>query len=324
MTTDTGGKMERLCAWVESRLGERPRALEAMAGGAGARRYWRALCSDGRSAVVMHAVPEDPAILPPALRAPGEGLPFVRVTRLLAGHAIPVPEIYAVCEPERWVLLEDLGDTRLCDLGREERDARHEEAIDLLARVHALPPGEGFPFDRSFDEEWIRFELDHFAASLPERAAEAARRALDDLARAIAAMPRGLALRDYQSQNLMIDARGRLRVLDYQDALLAPPELDLAALLWDSYVEIAPARREALLARYARAAGRAPDPERFALVSLQRKLKDLGRFRWLSRAKGERWEAAECAAGQAVGALLAAVGRGRPELAGPLAETLRA
>ncbi len=197
-----------------------------------------------------------------------------------------MPRIHAVEERDRWVLLEDLGDVHLLDLPAPDRSARLREAIDLLARVHAIPREDALPFRREFDEAWVRFELRTFA----EHGVDARWHAdlapeLDRLSRAIAALPRVLCLRDFQSQNLMIDRAGRLRLLDYQDALLAPAELDLAALLFDSYLELADAERAELLARYWSARAKAPDATAFALLTVQRKCKDYGRFRFMTQVK---------------------------------------
>src|SRR5262245_125158 len=280
--------MERARAWLESARKRALAELAALPGGAGARRYYRARFADGSTAVLMHALPEDTAILPPQLRATAGDIPFLEVTAFLARHGLPVPEIYAVERAERWVLLEDLGDVHLLDLDPRARAQRTAEAIDLLARVHALPREDALPFRRAFDAEWARFELRTFvehgvaAALRGEIASE-----LDALARAAAALPRVLALRDVQSQNLMVDPRGRLRVIDYQDALLAPAELDLAALLHDSYVKVTEAERAAHAARYWRARGAAADPAAFALMVVQRKCKDFGRYRMLVERKGD-------------------------------------
>jgi aminoglycoside/choline kinase family phosphotransferase len=280
--------MERARAWVETARGRALAELAPIPGGGGARRYYRARFADATSAILMHAVAEDPAILPPALRDAGDSIPFLEVSEFLARHAVPVPEIYAVLQRERWVLLEDLGDVRLLDLPKPELAARLREAIDLLARVHSLAREDALPFRREFDAEWVRFELRTFAEhGLPERFHRALGPELDALSRAVAALPRVLSLRDYQSQNLMIDPRGRLRVLDYQDALCAPPELDLAALVHDSYLEGEPSGRSELVSRYWRARGGRSDPSAFALLVVQRKCKDYGRYRMLVERKGE-------------------------------------
>jgi aminoglycoside/choline kinase family phosphotransferase len=118
------------------------------------------------------------------------------------------------------------------------------------------------------------------------------------LARGIAAGPRVFVHRDYQSRNLMVrrdtpQANGAWRSLcwiDFQDALLGPRVYDLVALLNDSYQTFDRAFVEARLEEYARAmglppSGRAQVIREFDRVTVQRKLKDAGRFVFLDRVK---------------------------------------
>jgi N-acetylmuramate 1-kinase len=278
-------------AWLERQRGPLV-SLDAMQGGAGARRYWRARFRDGESAVFMLARAEDPRILPPAMRGLVPDQTFLEVRELLERSAIPVPAVYAAEPSGPWILLEDLGDIRLCDLPAGERAERHREAIDLLSRIHALEPAPGaplaLPFRRCFDAEWVGFELALFQNQpmKPETRAALAE-GFRALAGHIAAMPRVLCVRDYQSQNLMVDGQGRLRLLDFQDAFLAPAALDLAALLHDSYVEIDVPQQRALLARYAERSGAPVDAAAFAALTVQRKCKDFSRYRLQVYEKGD-------------------------------------
>jgi aminoglycoside/choline kinase family phosphotransferase len=275
--------------------------------------------------MLMHALPERPEIVPPGLRDPGSVIPFVAISDYLGRHGIPVPEIYAVETDERWVLLEDLGDLHVRDLDEPSRSERLEEAVRLLARVHELPPEDELPFRREFDATWIRFELQTFANDgLPSRAPRAALEAeLERLVDAVSQLPRRLCLRDYQSENLMIDATGRLRVIDYQDALLAPVELDLAALLFDSYLDIAAPERERLLDAYARSRGEPLNPTALSLLVVQRKCKDFGRFRYMMKREGEaRWKLPRERARAAVLGALPGLPAGFEELAQLLSDTL--
>ena len=262
--------------------------FEPLPGGAGARRYWRCTTASGARSVLMHALPEDARILPPALRSEADTLPFVEVGAFLAAAGFPVPAVLAVDRGERRVLLEDLGDTHLCDLEAVPLRERLFEAMALLARVHAVPRSAALPFQRRFDADWVRFELGTFVEhGVPAAARAAVEGELDGLVEAVAALPRVLSLRDFQSQNLMVDREGALRIIDYQDALLAPRELDLAALLHDSYLEIDDDLREGLLAHYEREARTSIDPGALALLVVQRKCKDLGRFRYLVEVAGD-------------------------------------
>ena len=88
---------------------------------------------------------------------------------------------------------------------------------------------------------------------------------------------------------------GRLRILDFQDALLAPDAYDLASLVTDrTTAELVPPALEASLTErfvHGRAAARVPvDPgfaERYRRCALQRALKVIGRFYFLERVKGK-------------------------------------
>ena len=234
----------------------------------------------------MQCAAEDPRILPPTLRNVGDvplhRSPFVEITRLLEDEGLPVPRILGIEEERGWLLLEDVGDCHLLDLAPEERLARYSELMPLVARLHAIAPRDAWPFRRRFDAEWVGFELNLFLELVPKgRVRQVTREAFAELAREVAGRPQVLCLRDLQSQNVLVDAQGTLKLIDYQDALLAPPALDLAALLCDSYVELARADRERLLGEYAEARGAACGAAEFALLTVQRKCKDFSRFRRL-------------------------------------------
>ena len=83
----------------------------------------------------------------------------------------------------------------------------------------------------------------------------------------------------------------RIVWIDFQDALLGPRVYDLVALLNDSYQEFDRAFVEARLADFAKASGLGEDSHRslieeFDVVTVQRKLKDAGRFVFIDRQKG--------------------------------------
>ena len=91
----------------------------------------------------------------------------------------------------------------------------------------------------------------------------------------------------------MVLPGGAQAVIDFQDALLGPRQYDLVALLRDSYVELEPGLVEAMLRRYLdrfhEAGGPrfeyAPFRAVFDLLTVQRKLKDAGRFVFIDRVK---------------------------------------
>jgi aminoglycoside/choline kinase family phosphotransferase len=205
------------------------------------------------------------------------------------------------------MVLEDLGDemleTRL--LAGDAPAPLYERAIDQLARLRAhaeARPGGCVAFTRSFDADLYRWELEHFVewgleawkgARLSPAERAVCDGAFDRIARALEAEPKGFTHRDYQSRNLMVLPSGEQAVIDFQDALLGPRQYDLVALLRDSYVELEPALVEAMLRRYldrleAEGGPRlayGPFRELFDLLTVQRKLKDAGRFVFIDRVR---------------------------------------
>ncbi len=279
--------------------------VRRLAGHASLRSYWR-VGAPPDSLVVM--------VLPPGAKpeevtkgGPPAVDPFVDVQRYLAGIGVRVPAILGFEEAAGLMVLEDLGDvmleTRL--LAGDAPRPLYERAIDQLARLRAhaeARPGGCIAFTRAFDRELYRWELDHFLEwgleawkggrlTPPER--KVVDGAFDAIAAALDAEPKGFTHRDYQSRNLMILPSGEQAVIDFQDALLGPRQYDLVALLRDSYVVLEAPLVDAMLARYlerlAAEGGPRLDPARFRevfdLLTVQRKLKDAGRFVFIDRVK---------------------------------------
>jgi aminoglycoside/choline kinase family phosphotransferase len=289
--------------------GQAPVAWEAMPGGASTRRYFRVRLPH-TTAVAMF-VPDGSK---PEEVARGETVatrwPFLELRDLLAERGVDVPLLYGEETARGWVLLEDLGDDTLAAFlaaRPERRTPLYVRAVTDLARaqaaLEALPAG-CVVAGRAFDEELLSWEIHHFR----EWALEARGIALPDedralygaiaerLARRIAAWPRAFVHRDYQSRNLMVRAGyapqsgESLCWIDFQDALLGPRVYDLVALLNDSYQVFDRAFVDARLDDYARvrgvgAAERAAIGREFDLVTVQRKLKDAGRFVFIDRVK---------------------------------------
>ena len=116
----------------------------------------------------------------------------------------------------------------------------------------------------------------------------------DEICRALDALPRGFTHRDYQSRNLMLLPGDDLVVIDFQDALQGPRQYDLVALLRDSYVELPIDFVERMVRRYLARLVEEGGPRLdegafladFHLLTVQRKLKDAGRFVFIDRVKG--------------------------------------
>jgi len=240
--------------------------------------------------------------------------PFVDVQGFLRRLGIRVPEILAFFQgdPEgALMVLEDLGDemleTRLA--AGEPRGPLYQRAIDRLAALRAAAErssAAGDPrcvaFTRAFDADLFLWELHHFrewlleawkGAALPAEERAEVDREFEGIARALDAEPKGFTHRDYQSRNLMVLPDGEQAVIDFQDALLGPRQYDLVALLRDSYVKLDAPFVEAMLRRWLEGFAAAGGPRlayepfraTFDLLTVQRKLKDAGRFVFIDRVK---------------------------------------
>lgn len=286
-------------------------ALEAMPGGASTRRYFRLTLPEGKTAVAMF-VPEGGKPEEVQKAHDGARWPFLEVRDLLAEHGIDVPNVLAEDTAHGWLLIEDLGDETLANWllkNPNDRESLYRKAVRDLARAQnelaTLPTGSVVA-SRTFDFELLRWEIEHFREwgldardkPLCPSDLDTWARLADRLARRVAELPSGFVHRDYQSRNIMVVPGAhepRLVWIDFQDALLGPRVYDLVALLNDSYQEFDRSFVEARLEDYANAAAlsrgfskesRARLLDEFDLVTVQRKLKDAGRFVFIDRQKG--------------------------------------
>jgi N-acetylmuramate 1-kinase len=306
MARDYGRLLDRALAALEGGDGDGV-GLERLPGDASTRSYVR-LLERGEAPVMLMRLADDP--LKSEEVVDGERprtMPFLEVSAYLSAGGIPVPEVLLADLPRRSVLLEDLGDVtveRALATGGDKA-ALYGSAVELMADLQAWaarsPDAGCIAFRRRFGEGLLRWELEHFDEWLLRawtgKEPSAAERAVldafyDEVVRRLVALPTGFVHRDFQSRNLMVQG-GRLRLIDFQDALVGPYVYDLVALLRDSYVSFTDGEAAAIrrLYREARGArglwvpGEAEMEAAFFLQGLQRKLKDAGRFVYIDRVK---------------------------------------
>jgi aminoglycoside/choline kinase family phosphotransferase len=292
--------------------------VAALAGDASTRRYLRAWLSGANappSVVVMLLADRGIAMSSEELavfkNAPTE-LPYVNVHRFLVRLGVAVPELYLDASTEGVLLLEDIGDVALWDAVQGQPDDvvcdLYQRAIDQLLRIEldgtAQRDESCVAFQQAFDERLFLYEFGHFIEyGLTKRGHAPADRDLrvmhehfGRMARFLDGQPRVLNHRDFHSWNLHVQD-GRIRVIDFQDALLAAAPYDLATLLGDRDTPnvVRPAIERRLLDYYRQqwgARGGAPLTEGqlwdvYASCALQKAFKVVGRFHYLHIAKGK-------------------------------------
>jgi aminoglycoside/choline kinase family phosphotransferase len=296
---------DQLQAAYTSATGKPAGPVTRLPGGAGNRIYWRVEDVAAQHTAVVMELPADPLRSEEASKQPGAEaaaeLPFLNVHRYLQGIGVRVPRIYLDDHQRGFVVLEDLSDRTLeAALDGGDRRAIYSDAIDQLARLRAgaeaRPDPSCLAWSRGFDFDLYQWEFEHFleygmfarGSTATDAELQELRVAFAKVSRELAAAPRSFTHRDYQSRNIMVLRSGEQVVIDFQDALQGPRQYDLVCLLRDSYVELDRPLIDQMLARYCAALGIA-DVEGFAaffdLLTVQRKLKDAGRFVFIDQVK---------------------------------------
>jgi aminoglycoside/choline kinase family phosphotransferase len=296
------------------------RSLAPLAGDASSRRYYRAHLQgigDPQSMIVMELPAESGLPLSSEELAifkdgPKE-LPFLNLHRFLASIGVKVPRLYGHWERDGLLFLEDLGDTPLWDrvqgLAETEVTTWYRKAIDALLHLQlrgTQARDEGcIAFQQRFDAKLYLWEFEHFiewgllkrpGATVYESAVEQLRRTFAEIAALLDRQPTYLNHRDYHSWNLMVHQE-TIRIIDFQDALLAPAQYDLASLLNDRITDqVIKPEIEAQLVRYyferkceleKRQSDFAEFQDVYRLSAIQRDLKVVGRFYYLDLVKGK-------------------------------------
>ena len=295
-------------------------SLSALAGDASSRRYYRAQLtgSGAPPSVIIMQLPsgsslplssEELAIFKQPLRE----LPFVNLQRFLSRIGANVPALYGHWEDEGILILEDLGDSALWDRVQSVPESEilhwYQKAIDqlLLLQIRGTKQHDDncIAFHQRFDFRLYMWEFDHFLEYGLEKRSELriAPAVTDQLRQIFSCMaarldrePTCLNHRDYHSWNLMVH-HDRVVLIDFQDALLAPAQYDLASLLNDRITDsiIKPHLEARLLEYYRQKSAEQGKPvtdkdqflEIYLLSAVQRDLKVVGRFYYLDLVKGK-------------------------------------
>jgi aminoglycoside/choline kinase family phosphotransferase len=271
-------------------------AVVPLTGDASDRRYFRVLVKDATPIVLaLHAGPIEYA-----------KMPFVAIAKLFSEVPLPVPRILHHSDALGILGLEDLGDVTLqAHLGAAEsaeHAALYRQAVGFIARLqergYELESEEYPPYRIAFDVDKLTWELEFFVkhylhaykgATLSGAQRDALRQEWSSIVEELAAEPRVLCHRDYHSRNLMLHG-GSLYIIDFQDARMGPDTYDLASLLRDSYVDLSPPQVDGLIAYFlAHKSGTGGDEQefrrRFDLMAVQRNLKALGTFGYMTTSR---------------------------------------
>jgi N-acetylmuramate 1-kinase len=321
-------KDRRIAEWTREAIAERwpgaaADAMTKLRGDVSMRRFWRVAIENSAeapaSAVVVDLGPEDLPLYARALKIYPEPLPeppWINLHRFLTGLGAPVPALYEWSARDRLLLVEDVGSLSLFEAARANPSKAadlYREAVRELMRFHidgtAKVDAGCFAFHLAYDATLFAWEMRRFvefglaavAPRVDERAIEAD---LASLAHQLGALPRVFSHRDFHGNNIFLQGAieaPAVRIIDFQDALMAPAAQDLAVLLTtrDTDFLISPAMEDRLLDFYFAGLirrglptmNRADFLTSYSMCVLQHALKCIGLFVFLER-EGKREYAA--------------------------------
>lgn len=255
------------------------------------RRYFRLKASDGRTAILMEAVPDGSAYV-----TPGHNMKdFIRISTYLRGLGLSAPEIFESDLEEGYLLLDDFGSTSFkiaLDNGtnREELYALATDVLKFL-RENAKAGDIVLPeYYASHVHTGRRRLVDWFMPAQrgmlnADGLVEEYLGVWDAIEKSLPPVPQGFLHIDYHFENLMwMPARSgydRCGILDFQGAMTGPVPYDLANLLEDARVDVPADLRDAMLDRFC--AGMKPDEEQnfrnwYRVLATQFHCRVLGQF----------------------------------------------
>jgi aminoglycoside/choline kinase family phosphotransferase len=230
---------------------------------------------------------------------------YVEIAEFLAANGIRAPKIYFHDPAEGLIWIEDLGERDLWSYRAESwlvRRAFYESALEEVAKLHRVPAAESKEIRRDLPAQFDaalylweqRYFFDtclgrYFAVEQKRLQTLAGLPALAQIAERLAAFPRVLVHRDFQSQNIIIRHR-QAYLIDFQGMRPGLAEYDLASMLYDPYVRLSAEERGELLDFY-RASARVKDAqfaEKVRLCAMQRLMQALGAYGFLGLVKGNR------------------------------------
>lgn len=236
---------------------------------------------------------------------------FASVTDFLNRLGIPAPRILERRIDLNLLWVEDLGTIDLENLAGTDwptsRLPAYQSALRAIFPLHRLTENaapDGLPeLEKPFDASLYEWEQNYFLTHFVERffsrekaellRHDPARSAFAELRDELAALPRALVHRDFQSTNVMLRDGGSY-LIDYQGLRWGLPEYDLASMIYDPYSEFTPEETEDLIAFYFSLKMNAGDTEsraefekRLIQCAMQRLMQALGAYGFLSQVKGK-------------------------------------
>ena len=209
----------------------------------------------------------------------GENAKYAGHAKWLKARGVPVPEVLADLPEQKTTVMAWGGSERKMSL---EEYVKVVEALERFNRLGDAAVADGLRLEPPFDAALYRWERDLFSeyclgASFHLEMSDAVRTELENVAALLEREPKALVHRDFQSTNVLWK-NGELTFIDFQGMRLGPAAYDLASLVYDPYVTFTEGERRALVALYAKTAGRPELEKVLPYAAVQRLVQCLGAY----------------------------------------------
>ena len=234
----------------------------------GARGSDRVFFKSGRGIVILHDDSKR-----------GENAKYVGHAKWLKAKGVPVPEVVADLPAWQTTVMSWAGVEKKMSLAERVKVV---EALEKFNRLGADAVADGLDLEAPFDAALYAWERGLFAehclgATFRRELPEAVRAELERVAAVLEKEPKALVHRDFQSTNVLWK-NGAFSFIDFQGMRLGPAAYDLASFVYDPYAKFTDDERRALVAVYAKAAGRPELAAVLPFAAVQRLVQCLGAY----------------------------------------------
>ena len=211
----------------------------------------------------------------------------VQINEYLTYHKLlsdlDIPRIIEIHDD--YLLLEDLGSDRLEVI----EDPPYGLVIEELIKWQKATGGKKDSLE-TFGYSHLKWEYQYFLEYALRRffkvePPDSLIEELEGLVRQVDKLPKVLMHRDFQSRNIFI-MDGKVRIIDFQNAMLGPASYDLASLLFDPYRPIRTERALGLLEYYNSLSDIKVSKRDLFETATQRLLQSLGAYAFLILIRG--------------------------------------
>jgi len=224
--------MHPIEAWVNE-LGYSDYKFEVVSDDASYRKYYRLFLKDKKTYIIMDSSIQVESIYP-----------FIDVSVRLLKAKVQIPRVFSQNLDHGYLLIEDLGNIHLADILNEQ-----SYKLLYMKSIHEILKMQNADIEglEDYDEEFLMFEMGlmqewylekYLWIRLDEEEQAVLDSALELIKNEVLSQPQGFFVhRDFHSRNIMFAGRGKVSVIDYQDARIGAITYDLVSLLKDVYVQ---------------------------------------------------------------------------------------